>query len=132
MTVQSKKKTYAVKPVKLPVDSNRDELPDAAACDASLPWAQPADTAVYYDRSVAVARANLENKYGPDRDWPERAWQLYRPRERKSAAFRSLVPEYAIKFQDLKVVIARHDGRQVFVVERRSDGKHLRVVEPQE
>jgi hypothetical protein len=100
--------------------------------DISLPWAPPGETAAYYDKSLAIARANLEKTYGQERDWPERAWRLYRPQARKVERFRALVPEYAIKFQDMKIVVARRQTGDAFVIQRRSDGKELRVVELRE
>jgi hypothetical protein len=100
--------------------------------DISLPWAQPDETAVYYDKSLAIARANLEKVHGAQNEWPEKAWQLYRPRAGKAETFRRLQPEYAMKFHDVRVTIDRRRGGDAFIMAQRSNGKQLRVIELRE
>jgi hypothetical protein len=51
---------------------------------------------------------------------------------RKGRELSALVPEYAVKFQDMKVVLAKCRTGGAFVIQRRSDGKELRVAEPRE
>jgi hypothetical protein len=100
--------------------------------DISLPWAQPDETAAYYDKSLAIARANLEKTHGAENGWSENAWQLYRPRAGKAETFRRLQPEYAMKFHDVRVTIDHRRSGDVFIMEQRSNGKQLRVIELRE
>ena len=96
--------------------------------DASVPWAPPTETATYYQRSLDIAKRALEKNFGAERDWPEKARQLYRPRERKVNAFRDLVSYYSANFKDVRVVFVGDRSRQKFVIHRRNDGAVVREV----
>jgi hypothetical protein len=99
--------------------------------DASLAWAPPAETAAYYQRSLDIATANLEKNLGPRQEaWPASALKLYRDQAGKVEAFRGITPYYAANFNQVRVVLSSANGQQVFVVERRNDGKRIRVVAP--
>lgn len=99
--------------------------------DASLPWAPPAETAEYYQRSLDIATKNLEKNLGPRReDWSPKALRQHRQRAGKVQAFQSIAQYYAANFNQVRVVLSHEDGQQVFVVERRNDGKRIRVVAP--
>jgi hypothetical protein len=114
-------------------EGNTDPSLYETLADASAPWADPEETAAYYDRSAAVARANVERKFGTRSEaWPSKATSLLSARDRKVAAFRALVPYYKTNFSSVRVVVTRQATRDAFVVERRSDGGRLRVIEPQE
>lgn len=112
-------------------DGNTDPSVYEALADASAPWASPDETAGYYERSLAVATTNLERKFGREqREWPVKATALFGARQRKVAAFRELLPYYRRNFNDVRVVVIRDRNKDKFAVERRRDGKRLRVVEP--
>lgn len=114
----------------------RDMLLEAAAgntdpsvyeelADASAPWVSPEETAGYYQRSLEIARENLQKHYGGQSGWPARARELFERRARKVEAFRSLLPYYKENFDRVRVVV--QGGK--FTVERRSDGATLRVID---
>jgi len=110
-------------------DGNSDPSVYEELADASAPWAPPDETAEFYRRSLEVASTNLQRSYGPRANWPVNAEELFGPDERKMNAFVSLVPYYKLHF-DLERVIAAgglNDGE--FIIQRRSDGATVRVVE---
>jgi hypothetical protein len=100
--------------------------------DASAPWAAPDETATYYRRSLDVATKNLEKHHGARKDWPAKARQLYEPRARKVQVFQELVPYYKNSFSAVRIRVVREDATDKFVIERRSDGNRLRVIDPQQ
>lgn len=111
-------------------EGNSDPSVYEILADASAPWAPPDETATYYDRSLAVAKANLTLRFGsPDR-CSEKAVALFQHRERKVAAFRELVPYYTLNFLTVRVVVSRQGTKDSFVVERRSDRIRIRVIDP--
>ena len=97
--------------------------------DASAPWADPRETAGYYERSLAVARANLARKFGEPAQWPAAASTQFRRRERKVEVFRALVPELVANFAERRVVVKTEGSSQMFVIERRKDGVQLRAID---
>lgn len=113
-------------------EGNTDPSYYELLADASAPWAAPEETAEYYERSLAVARANLERKFGKTQEWPDKAVALFTKRAQKVSAFRELVPYYRTNFSQVRVVVLREGPGDQFVVERRSDGARLRVVTPRQ
>jgi hypothetical protein len=111
-------------------DGNTDPALYEELADASAPWAPPDETATYYQRSLEVARRNLEKRYGTRDQWPEKAVHLYQPQERKVQAFLRIVSYYKTNFSEIRVVVVRDGLTEKFAVERRDNGKRLQLVEP--
>lgn len=74
----------------------------------------------YYQKSVQIARLNLERKYGRSDQWPERVRQLHEAHSRKVSTFEALVPWYKLNFGKVRVV--HKNASAVFAVECRTDG----------
>ena len=113
-------------------EGNSDPSVYEELADASAPWAAPEETLAHYQRSLDIARQNLERSHGPRRDWPPSAFHLYEPRARKVDAFRTLVPYYRTNFDQIRVVVVRDGMHDKFAVERRTDGTRVRIVDPQQ
>lgn len=113
-------------------EGNTDPAVYESLADASAPWAIPDETASYYERSLAIARQNLEQRLGKQQaEWPSAARTLWTKHERKVKMFQDLLPYYRANFQQVRVVVLRQPmASDKFVVERRSDGARLRTVEP--
>jgi len=113
-------------------DGNTDPSVYEELGDAAAPWALPDETANYYQLSLEIAKKNLEKNLGPQKDWSAKAWHLYRPHESKVKAFRALVPYYRTNFDQVRVLVVPDGMKGKFVIERRSDGARLRVIDPQQ
>ncbi|HEV7768051.1 MAG TPA: hypothetical protein VGQ76_23815 [Thermoanaerobaculia bacterium] len=112
-------------------EGNPDPLVFESLADASAPWANPDETASYYERALAITRQNLEERLGKQRSsWPPTAVRQWNAQERKLKAFREILPYYKANFQQVRVVVVRAPrSSEKFVVERRSDGARLRTIE---
>lgn len=102
-----------------------------ALADAGAPWVTPQETLSFYKRSVEVARANIASALADSKSQPaKRAERSLTFKERKMRAFESLVPEYANRFAEVRVVVVVNGVRAgQFVMERRADGARVRVVD---
>lgn len=110
---------------------NPDPLVYESLADASAPWASPEETARYYEQSLAVAKGNLERRFGQRAKWPDKAITLFTARESKVEAFSDLLPYYRANFDNVRVVVVREGTKDKFVIQRRSDGARLREIHPQ-
>lgn len=97
--------------------------------DASAAWADPNETAKYYERARDLAEANITARFGPRGRWPKSAVTLYTRREQTARVFRSLVPYYTANFNDVRVVALHDRSRDAFQIQRRSDGSIIRTVD---
>jgi hypothetical protein len=110
---------------------NPDPLVYESLADASAPWASPEETARYYAQSLAVAKGNLERRFGRPSKWPDKATTLFVARERKVEAFSRLVPYYRANFDKVRVLVVREGAKDKFVIQRRNDGAQLREIHVQ-